>query len=416
MPLAMGMRMRASALRSTSSGRPAPSLPTRRATGWHQSISQGARSGGSPSRGSWTLDASVRTPATLNCARRIESDIPARIGRCRAAPAEARRAFGEKGFAVPLMPEAAVAAPVAPNAAAVRRMVPTLPGSWTPAKTTSKGAQAETGARTRSSKDVSRGLTSAATPWGCSESARPSKRRSVVRRVGKAISGRSIKGARRSQWRSPDSPKSTARIGQPERKASSTRRTPSTPTNPPSVGRPPRKAMRNSFSQRLSRLVRSAALFAGRALRAIFPGVAITVEGSKVSVVQANPTELFQAANGVAPLRRPVRNVLRTRRILLLSYVFSSDVVTLLVVIWMGVAIIPVIRLLPLARLREFVRIPVLCRKVLPPGAIFVVVPVVIVLVLSIVDSELNAGLLRYRSGHNGHRRHKGSGQEQRSD
>jgi len=47
------------------------------------------------------------------------------------------------------------------------------------------------------------------------------------------------------------------------------------------VGRPPRRATRNSLSQRLSRLVRSAASFAGRALRAIFPDVAITVEGSK---------------------------------------------------------------------------------------------------------------------------------------
>jgi len=85
----------------------------------------------------------------------------------------------------------------------------------------------------------------------------------------------------------------------------------------------------------------------------------------------------------------------------MLSYVSSSDVVTLLVVIWMRMAIIPVSRLLPLVRLREFVRIPMVFRKVLPPGAIFVVIPVVIVLVLSIVDSDLNAGLLRYGGGHN---------------
>src|SRR6266496_6800421 len=83
------------------------------------------------------------------------------MGRCRAAPAEARRAFGEKGLAVPLIPEAAVAAPVAPKAAAVRRMVPTLPGSWTPASTTSNGAHAEAEVRTRSSNETSRGLTRA---------------------------------------------------------------------------------------------------------------------------------------------------------------------------------------------------------------------------------------------------------------
>src|ERR1700674_1545275 len=77
-------------------------------------------------------------------------------------------------------------------------------------------------------------------------------------------------------------------MGQPESSASSTRRRPSTPTDPFSVGRPPRKAMRNSFSQRLSRLVRSAGSLAVRALRAALPGVAITVEGSKFLAGDAN--------------------------------------------------------------------------------------------------------------------------------
>src|ERR1700687_4458667 len=77
-------------------------------------------------------------------------------------------------------------------------------------------------------------------------------------------------------------------MGQPERSASSTRRRPSTPTYPFSVGRPPRRAMRNSFSQRLSRLVRSAGSLAVRALRAALPGVAITVEGSKFLAGDAN--------------------------------------------------------------------------------------------------------------------------------
>src|ERR1700682_2145697 len=91
---------------------------------------------------------------------------------------------------------------------------------------------------------------------------------------------------------------------QPERRASSTSLTPSTPTNPFCVGRPPRRATRNSLSQRLSRLVRSAAPFAGRALRAIFPEVAITVEGSKFSVVQANPQAAFRA-DLLTPSRDP---------------------------------------------------------------------------------------------------------------
>src|SRR5260370_17881390 len=75
---------------------------------------------------------------------------------------------------------------------------------------------------------------------------------------------------------------------QPERSASSTRRTPSTPTKPPSVGRPPRKATRNSLSQRLSRLVRSAGSPTERALRADLPGAAITVERNKFLAWEAN--------------------------------------------------------------------------------------------------------------------------------
>src|SRR5260370_3998307 len=105
-------------------------------------------------------------PATLSWARRIESDMPARTGRCRAAPAEARRAFGEKGVAVPLMPEAAVAAPGAPEAAGGRPMVPTVAGSLAPAKTTSHGGEADRGARTKSSHEVCLGRTRAATPSG----------------------------------------------------------------------------------------------------------------------------------------------------------------------------------------------------------------------------------------------------------
>src|SRR5713226_7508271 len=74
----------------------------------------------------------------------------------------------------------------------------------------------------------------------------------------------------------------------PERSASSASLTPSTPTKPFSVGTPPRRATRNSLSQRLSRLVSTVASFAGRAFRAALPGVAITVEGSKLLAEDAN--------------------------------------------------------------------------------------------------------------------------------
>src|SRR2546430_12670209 len=63
---------------------------------------------------------------------------------------------------------------------------------------------------------------------------------------------------------------------QAELSASSTRRAPSTPTAPDSVGRPPRRAIRNSLSQRLSRLVSTAGAADARGVRAALLGVAIT--------------------------------------------------------------------------------------------------------------------------------------------
>jgi hypothetical protein len=84
-----------------------------------------------------------------------------------------------------------------------------------------------------------------------------------------------------------------------------------------------------------------------------------------------------------------------------LSEISSPDLVTLPVLIWMAVAPIPVFRLLSLLCLREFVRLPVVFRKEHPPLLVFVVIPVVIILVVPIVDSDLNAGLLGYGAGHN---------------
>jgi len=50
--------------------------------------------------------------------------------------------------------------------------------------------------------------------------------------------------------------------------------------------------------------------------------------------------------------------------------------------------------------------------EVLTPGAIFVVVPVVIILVLFIVDANLDAGLLRLGRGHERQRGGKSSGEK----
>ena len=50
--------------------------------------------------------------------------------------------------------------------------------------------------------------------------------------------------------------------------------------------------------------------------------------------------------------------------------------------------------------------------QVMPVRAFFPVIPVMVVLVVAVVDSELNADVLRRRSGHNSHRRRKGGGQQ----
>jgi hypothetical protein len=104
------------------------------------------------------------------------------------------------------------------------------------------------------------------------------------------------------------------------------------------------------------------------------------------------------------------------RNAFLLSYVPRSMWVTLLVFVRMSVAVIPVFRLLLLIRLRVFVRTLVVVTKVLPPGFIFVVVPVVIILGFFTVNSVLIVILLRCGAGHQCPWRRKRSGKKQRSD
>src|SRR5260221_12092399 len=104
---------------------------------------------------------------------------PVSSGRWSAAPAEARRALGENGLAVPLWPEGEATAAVAPKAAAVGMMGPTLPGSCTPARTTIKGAAALADGREMVSKEKVRGGTRAATPCGGSVLGHDSQRRSA---------------------------------------------------------------------------------------------------------------------------------------------------------------------------------------------------------------------------------------------
>lgn len=77
----------------------------------------------------------------------------------------------------------------------------------------------------------------------------------------------------------------------------------------------------------------------------------------------------------------------------------------------MGVTPIPVLRLFFPAGLREFMILAVLFRQESRPSLLFVVVPLMVILVISIVDAVLRCG-----SGQHGHRRCKRSGQAERSD
>jgi hypothetical protein len=91
----------------------------------------------------------------------------------------------------------------------------------------------------------------------------------------------------------------------------------------------------------------------------------------------------------------------------------AETLVSYLVAVWMAMAPGPVIALLSAVLLVVLPIVSVLLREIASIGAILAVVPVVIVLVIPIVNSDLDAGLLRRRGGHNGHWRGKGRSQDE---
>jgi hypothetical protein len=72
-----------------------------------------------------------------------------------------------------------------------------------------------------------------------------------------------------------------------------------------------------------------------------------------------------------------------------------------LIAVRMTVAPIPVVPLHAVVLPVVLTITPVLCCQVTPVGALFVVVPVMVIAVVLIVDSDLHAGLLRFRLGYN---------------
>ena len=60
--------------------------------------------------------------------------------------------------------------------------------------------------------------------------------------------------------------------------------------------------------------------------------------------------------------------------------------------------------------------VPVPRREVTPVGAIFTVIPIVIIPMVPIIDADLDAAVLRFRAGHDGGWRSQGGNQQQRTD
>jgi hypothetical protein len=55
---------------------------------------------------------------------------------------------------------------------------------------------------------------------------------------------------------------------------------------------------------------------------------------------------------------------------------------------------------------------PVLFRQITPVGAVFVVIPVVVIMMVTVVDAYLNSGFLRPGAGHDGGWRSNGRSQK----
>jgi hypothetical protein len=87
-----------------------------------------------------------------------------------------------------------------------------------------------------------------------------------------------------------------------------------------------------------------------------------------------------------------------------------------LVVVGMGMAPIPVIGLFSLAGLGEFMGFFVIVGQVDPPGIVLAIVPVVVVLVVGIIDSDLDAVVIRCGGGQSRQGRCDSGGQEKRND
>ena len=194
----IGIATRRTAARRRASDGPRPSLPTPRTTTRGREVTSQI---GSPSDSS----SQIGWPARAIDSTRADTG-PRANGTNTAVPALARSAFGPRGSAVP----SPTRRPEAPNAAATRRIAPTLPGSWTPSRRRS-GPFAPA---TRSSTDHATSSAQASTPWGATVSltrtrsraeAWPSRtsRRIAARPIASAVSRGRSSASQTSRTRTP---------------------------------------------------------------------------------------------------------------------------------------------------------------------------------------------------------------------
>ena len=80
--------------------------------------------------------------------------------------------------------------------------------------------------------------------------------------------------------------------------------------------------------------------------------------------------------------------------------------------VWVRMAPIPVMGLFSPTGPREFVGLSVIIAQVYSPGMVLMIIPVVIILVAGIIDSNLNAVAVRSGGGHNCHRCRDGNGKD----
>jgi len=87
-----------------------------------------------------------------------------------------------------------------------------------------------------------------------------------------------------------------------------------------------------------------------------------------------------------------------------------------LIAVRIVMAPVPVVPLNAIVLSLVFTIAPVLCREVTPVGAIFTVIPIMVIPMVTIIDADLNVAVLRFRDGHDGGWHSQGDNQQQQTN